>query len=481
MRRSDVLEDAFPSRIEAVAALRPERGRPSAASLRTAAEKARANAAVYGRAPEAKNWERLADALEIAEHLARWLDAVRSAESDAERYLRAARQRLAEMQQEAGPEGYAAKLVESFARIGSDISPSDVEAICRAAACVPMPLGVYADPGPDMRGQDIWERKQREKPPELTVAFLQFLIDGKPAKNVEWLTPGEAHDLEIEVRVSRWPEGARTLVIEPVTIERPGTFDLPAFAFSRPSGDGPYLFQQRGRMILNVPQGVQAKPFEFAFAAEFEPSSPDDSVSLAGQRRLRLDGSSSPSTPLTGYPAIDVRIWDVRNFLRAMAIPEDDITNVLAALVTIGNLMGSSTQDAIFTKPILEKEFQAILRDRLRQNHLIGRDVDPEPHVAGGRADLSFRGMRIELKSERNKRLEPADCKKYAAQAASYAVGTGRRVAILCVLDCSPKTQPPFPSEDGLYVDTVVSGGSPVLVVTCLVQGNLPSPSSHSR
>lgn len=436
---------------------------------------------MYGRSPEAKNWERLADALEVSEHLARWFEAVRSAEYDPERYLRAARLRLAEMPREAEPQGYAANLLEALAGVDSDISPSDVAAICRAAACVPMPLGVYADPEPDMTGQDIWERKQREKPPELTVAFLRFLINGRPAKDVEWLTPGEAHDLEIEVRVSRWPEGARTLVIEPVTFERPGTFDLPAFAFSRPSGEGPYLLQQRGRMILNVRQGVHAKPFEFTFAAEFEPSSPDDAVSLAGQRRLRLDGSSSASPPLTGYPAFDARIWNIRDILRATAIPEDDIVNVLAALVTIGNLMCVSIQDAIFPKPILEKEFQAILRDRLRQNPLIGRDVDPEPHVGGGRADLSFRGMRIELKSEQNKRLEPADCKRFAAQAASYAVGTGRRVAMLCVLDCSPKTQPPFPSEDGLYVESVVSGGSPVLVVTCLVQGNLPSPSSHSR
>ena len=37
-------------------------------------------------------------------------------------------------------------------------------------------------------------------------------------------------------------------------------------------------------------------------------------------------------------------------------------------------------------------------------------------------------------------------------QIAGYAAGTNRRVAVLCVLDCSPKNHVPFPIEDGLMV-----------------------------
>ena len=77
-------------------------------------------------------------------------------------------------------------------------------------------------------------------PPELTVAFVRFTVDGQPAGDTHFLTPKETHDLEIEVRVSRWPDSARALCLAPVTIEARSTHDFPTFRFSRPSGDPPY-------------------------------------------------------------------------------------------------------------------------------------------------------------------------------------------------------------------------------------------------
>jgi hypothetical protein len=92
-----------------------------------------------------------------------------------------------------------------------------------------------------------------------------------------------------------------------------------------------------------------------------------------------------------------------------------------------------------------------------------------------------LKGIRIELKSEAAKKLNPENCEQYAAQAASYAVGTNRRVALLCVLDCSPKKGVPFPAEEGIRVFPVSTGTSLVFVVSLLIQGNLMKPSAHSR
>jgi hypothetical protein len=414
--------------------------------------------------------------------LARWRDGVRNADQDPDRFLRAARQRIADLSDACDRRPFVVRLLEALAAVDGQLGVRDVEAVALRVASVPMPLGVFAIPQPDRTGAALWEEKERAKPPELSVAFLRFIVDGEPAAQVQWLSPGEAHDLDVEVRVSRWPEGAEALRLAPVTIEPTTTFSIPTFEFPRPAGEGPYSLSAKGRAVLHVAQGVRARPFEFVFAAEFLPGSAEQPVSTAGHRRLRLNGMKPGAELLTGYPGLDRKLIEVRDALRAdRLVPEDDLQNLLTVVVPLCNLMGRSIQDAVFGAAIPEEVFKKKVIQILRGVPSIGRDLDEEPHVAGGRADLTFHGIRIELKSEREDRLAPRDCARFTGQAASYAVGTNRRVAVLCVLDCSPKTVPPFPMEEGLFVQQVPSETAVVHVVTCLVQGNLPKPSALSR
>jgi hypothetical protein len=60
-------------------------------------------------------------------------------------------------------------------------------------------------------------------------------------------------------------------------------------------------------------------------------------------------------------------------------------------------------------------------------------------------------------------------------------VGNGKRLGVLCVLDCSAKTQPAFPVQDGIGVLAHQQGETAVLILTVLLQGNLALPSSFSR
>jgi hypothetical protein len=235
-------------------------------------------------------------------------------------------------------------------------------------------------------------------------------------------------------------------------------------------------------MILHAPQNLKARPFEFMYSAEFQPTSSEKPVSIAGQRTLRLDGTEPDRYSITGYPGINKKLIAVREILRLEPlVPANDLDDLLTVLVPLANLMGQAVQDNRFSDTIPEAEFQKQVREWLRREASIGVDLEEQAHSTGGRTDLSFRGIRIELKSETAKRLLPEDCKHYASQPASYAVGTNRRVAVLCVLDCSPKKEVPFPVEDGLFVHPIDTGTSPVYIVCCLIQGNLAKPSSFSR
>ena len=53
-------------------------------------------------------------------------------------------------------------------------------------------------------------------------------------------------------------------------------------------------------------------------------------------------------------------------------------------------------------------------------------------------------------------------------------------IEVICVVDGSPKSSPPFPVEDGIGILSP-SDGSDVRIVTVLVQGNLARPSAFSR
>ena len=97
-------------------------------------------------------------------------------------------------------------------------------------------------------------------------------------------------------------------------------------------------------------------------------------------------------------------------------------------------------------------------------------------------ANLAVSGVSpLELKSEKDKHLTFADCENFVPQAASYAIGSGKRIAVLCVLDGSPKTKTAFPMEDGIGVFVHRTSETPVYVLTILIQGNLARPSAFSR
>lgn len=479
---SAILEQIYPSRIKAVEALLSGTARePQINSLKSAAAEVRAAGQAFERAPAARLWAAFADALDCVCMLETWSAEVLSAERDADRHLRAARKRFMQMKADCGATGFETALIAALEPMSAE--EPDVSAIRRTIAGIAMPIAIMSDPEPQLPD---WVRQngveKGEEPAELAVAFLEFAIDGRPAERIQWLAPQQTHDLRLAVKVSRWPDGAERMRLSPVSVEPTRTFELPVFEFEKPRGEPPYLFNETGRMVLHTPQAMAARPYEFMYAAEFSPLECEQPLIVAGQRVLRLNGVDPRQNPITGYAGVDRKLLEVRDRLRKEPrIPEQEIADTLQVLVVIGKLMGQAVQDALFPEPLLEAPFQTLVRQWLRTSPFIGGELEEQAHAAGGRTDLSFRGVRIELKSERGSALTLDDCKQFAAQAGAYAVGTNRLLSVLCVLDATPKDTLPFPVEDGIQIVPVKTATSPVYVVTCLVQGGLPKPSALSR
>lgn len=487
MHSDAILSAAFSARIDAVDALRraAEPRNADAEALRRAAVAMEAASAHYGRASTGVVYSAFSDLLRIVSMLVEWRAAVLGAAADADRFLRGAKEQHRLWLDEYGTSDATAPLVNAAAAVPTVSSVADVSAVCTGLAGTPLPVGVFSA-DTERRSIRIPEKEDAdeptEQPEELAVAFLQFLIDGTPAAETHYVTPGEAHDLDIEVRVTRWPETAETLQLSPVSIEPPATHAFPVFDFSRPSGDPPFQLHKQGRAVLKTAQGVNARPFEFKYTAQFLPRAAEQPVAVVGQRTLRIEGFDFTRAGLTGYAAVDRQILEVRDALRrSRPVTESEIGYVLDVLTVLGNLAGRSAQDTLFKGTWTEARFQVEMRAELRRSPRIGSELDEHAHAAGGITDLSFRGIPIELKVEPKITLALDDCKRFIDQTASYAVAKGKRVGILCVLDCSPKKGPAFPPEGGIGILTRQTSGGAVHVVTVLVQGNLPRPSDLSR
>lgn len=429
----------------------------------------------------AKSYSALAALMRIFDALVLWRTAVLDAEVDADRFLRSAQERFGLWSAECG-EATAAKALAAAADGIPKISAiSHVAPIARAVGMVPLPLGVFEQPVRPAWAASPGSTKQSDpEPVELTVAFLKFQIDGIPAAELHHVAPGEVHDLEIEVRVSRWPDDKHELRLTPVSVEPQLTYDFPSFGFERPSGDEPYILHQRGRAVLLLPQGMHARPFEFKYTAEFLPEKGDQPVAIVGHRTLIVDGEAAAKFLASGYPSLDRQLFALRDALRRRGgVPQEETADALLVLAPLCNLAGRAIQDSEFRGHWSEGDFQKHVRAELRRYPRIGTHLDEHAHGGGGITDLSLRGMPIELKVHDRLIQSIDDCKQFFAQAASYAVAKSKRTAILCVLDSSEKITPPISPET--LLDIRVQPDSGVLICVLVVQGNLARPSDLSR
>lgn len=419
--------------------------------------------------------------LRILDMLACWRRAVLDAEPDADRYVRSARERYRLWLNDYDQSDAAAQLRAAVAGMATLKSTEQVADIASALTAVPLPIGIFARAMKlDWAVQVDLKRPKEEPLVDLTVAFLKFHFDGQPAAEVHQLAAREVHDLEIEVRVSRWPQEKRELRLTPISVEPKSTYDFPSFQFQKPDGDAPYTMRQSGRAALLLPQGVHARPFEFKYTAEFIPERGDQPVAVVGHRTLIVDGADASKLQVCGYPGLDQALYTLRDALRRRpSVPQSESADALLVFAALCNLAGRAVQDAEFKGRWNEAEFQRYVRAELRRNPLIGADLDEHAHAAGGITDLSLRGMPIELKVVDTLIGSLDQCESFLSQTASYAAAKSKHTAILCVLDSSEKKKAPVPAESLLGVRTQSQGA--VLICVLVIQGNLARPSVLSR
>jgi hypothetical protein len=417
--------------------------------------------------------------------LAEWKQAIRNAEIDAQRFLNSARLKASEVDKSLS---FAAdeRLKAFLDQVGGLKSVDELTVIQDQLKRWTLPLLLFAN----LRSQGFGglrvsaSNRSSETPEKLetTVAFLKFDIDGEPAKHWNYLKPGTAYDLTIEVRVSNWPKGAEALFLTPVTIDRHERNWLPDFRFTKPDGGGPFILTGTGRAVLEVAHSFGSRPYEFLYAAEFDDTSNGRDVAIVGHRRLLLEGTDIASNPLTGFSNVDQHLLTVRDKLRTFhGLHLDDIANTMTVLGGLGNIAAQALRDGLFEAGMSEKKYQKEATKMLRNRSDIGEHLQGHPEASGGITDLTFKDIPIELKVENSKVLFPKDFSKFFNQIAAYAIGFGKRIGVLSVLEASPKSAPVGIVEDDIEVFSHQIGQSQIAIVVVVVRGGFSKPSSYSR
>jgi hypothetical protein len=106
----------------------------------------------------------------------------------------------------------------------------------------------------------------------------------------------------------------------------------------------------------------------------------------------------------------------------------------------VGGIAGQSLQDNLFKGEWNEAPFQKDMVARLRSRPSIGSALEEHPYASGGITDLSFLGVRLELKAISDHPVTRADVENHLPQTVQYVTGSDKRFGILCILDTHPKT-----------------------------------------
>jgi hypothetical protein len=482
-RRDEILYSAYTSRIKAnEAATAAFRRAGSAEALAAAATELKATAVRLPLAAAGIRYRQFGILIEALSFLVRWASAVRSAEIDADRFLRSAKVAARDISRETG----GAQGVENLALAASRISElSDVDGvpdIAQLLLSIPLPLPVFADVAVPARRE---RAVAAPRPSEIVVAFTSFQIDGAPFGDPQTIQPEILHDLVVAVTVSRWPEEANELVLEAMSVEPAASYELPNFSFERPTGMPPHALTQTGRLVLHYPTALYARPLQFAYKARFSPHGGDSQVLVQGQRHLRVQCFDPARDPQSGYVLVDKRVLEIRDEVRrAVAVSDTELNNFFLLLTAVGGIAGQSLQDTLFARKYSEKEFQTEMKKLLRQNPRIGSQLEEHPRAAGGITDLSFHGIRLELKVEPNQFVTKDGASSFIQQTAQYVAGSDRRLGVLALLDCSPKKEAPGSVANDIFATNVPPpGGSglPICIGVVIIRGTLAKPSHLSR
>ena len=421
------------------------------------------------------------EALDAMVHAVRWTDAVWRAEEGAERHSTAARLRATQLLARADdrwPGSLRDAVTDLEGLAGHDIPARAAAALSHVSLPVRLTeLFRGSQASPPYVASDATE-------PGMPAVAIMMRLHGEPVMRPTILQPGALHHLEVDARVTEWPEDADALEITFMSVHPRDFLYVSDLRFTPDALTQPLEIRVAGaRPPGDPPLGLTARA---GFLGEEGPFS----ARLAGNTTLEIvtfdPGTALPLNLPTAALRLQQMMGELSNALPQLAVEDRrDTRLLLEGVVTFAHTV---LDDRLGQQDDVDEAwFQRVLRSFLQANPQIGARLGERVGRAGGTTDLVLGNIVLELKVEKRSSISHnGACSRYVAQTAQYASAGDSQVSLLAVLDASPKRAPAgvMGNEMGWAYPEAASGPNPPfpsLVGVVVVRAGFPRPSDFSH
>jgi hypothetical protein len=502
----DMLLSSLAIRGRMLRALLPNSDKAFAAGadeLRALVSELRAVAVKTAGLPEARALRLMSEALAICFYLSKWVAATRRAEVQADRFLSAAKARTASLQEALAEPLSFPQTQQGLSDWTSQVAAvSDVSAardLLQGLAKVPLPViySIRHDPYPRSHRHRNSRTNENttgllSSPSPTPLVKLDFTLDGQALATPQAIGSGRQYGLRVRAQVNHCPVDQRVLELDCLTTMAASDYGICPFVLLMPGNDRHASVEGSGHLIIRASQSLLSLPASFKVRARFvnaDRSAATPAV-VIGYNELRLRALDQASFPiLSRYPTVDIQIPKIVAEIRTSLpdLPPNDLDDFLNCLVCLGNYCGMVQQTGVFKgKKVDEKrEFQQHLLQHMRG--ALGEDVREEETLVGGRLDLRYRRIIIELKIEDTTTDREVLRRKYTEQPTQYAAPS-IPLGIVCILDMTEKVHPPSNIANNITLETPTVHGFenspptyPTNIAVVIIDANLKLPSDYSK
>jgi len=337
--------------------------------------------------------------------------------------------------------------------------------------------------------KNIMSSTESEVDEKVEVVSALFYIEDEIWANPQILKPNINYNISGEIKVKNW-KNSYQLLLDSVSTTDDSWYIL---SLAKVLNVGENTFQIQGNIIFKYSQNFKDKPHSIKLLCTIQRNDGENFYpTLIGFDHLKvriLDKATFPYP--TGYNKLNEKLFHLHHSLNT-ELPELDTKEVNDFFILLSNILnyqGYCNQYGIYKKTdkLLEDEF----RDQLIQ-HLVaklGEEIHKEPHLAGGRVEILYRGISVELKVEKKISDRKKLKNKYGQQPLTYASATLKNLSILCILDLTKKDQLPqnLASENIFLIEPKFHGfnqkdyKTSSRLIMIVIDGNTINPSDYSK
>lgn len=373
------------------------------------------------------------------------------------------------------------------------VSPIDLDTVLTATAGLPAPMLFIRSPE-HQHGFRPWTPPAEPEPDSATVAVALVSIDERLLTGPAIVDPALTHTLTLQVQTDPWPEWVERLDAELVSTLNETELQRPALTWQRHQHTSdPDTYEGTGSLHVRyaVPTTQHAPPVLVSLTwrgtdGDGHPKS--QPLDVAGHREFRVRPYDPARDATTQYEVFDEHLLGIYENLAAAGYPHNHLQPFARLLNAISRAGLAMTWNKKYRrgKYVSERQFHDDLHTALLADPTLEGRVERGTALAHGYLDTRHDGITAELKVARDQPVTSQSATKYIGQPTQYAAADGARLSIFAVLDMSRKVLPIGTPENYLFVlgprqHGMTDPHSPSVVVTLVINGNLPVPSSWSR